>query len=114
MRISDWSSDVCSSDLSQAEIAAFRALDILGLTKADTGAQRARFMVDRIGGFRARLAGGGDQVGKQGLCFGSALAEIGRASGRESVCQYVSLSVGAGHLKKNNTGSIIISDVKYT
>src|SRR3546814_12799223 len=30
----------------------------------------------------------------------AALIEIGRASGRERVCQYVSISVGAGSLKQ--------------
>src|SRR3546814_13993751 len=36
--------------------------------------------------------------------------EIGRASGRERVCQYESIAVGAGHVKKK---SIVISHFFY-
>src|SRR3546814_17353945 len=72
MRISDWSSDVCSSDL-------------LG--------------VDRI------AAPHDDEVGLHHLLrIGAApraAGEIGRASCRERVCQYVSISVVAVSLKKN-------------
>src|SRR3546814_7669146 len=35
-------------------------------------------------------------------CIGTRLEEIGRASCRERVCQYVSISVVAGSLKKKN------------
>src|SRR3546814_6059756 len=74
MRISDWSSDVCSSDLglSRALGAAGRVLRGLGaavlLHPRQRGAGRQR------GGADGDLRGG---------------REIGRASCRERVCQYV-------------------------
>src|SRR3546814_8726171 len=60
MRISDWSSDVCSSDLA--------------LHGVPDPAQRAA----------ARIPGTDAAAGR-----GGALIEIGRASCRERVCQYV-------------------------
>src|SRR3546814_3938392 len=73
MRISDWSSDVCSSDLASAETLYQHCV---------RGLQRA---LDRFGGRGLPLIGTGDwndgmnRVGE----------EIGRASCRERVCQYV-------------------------
>src|SRR3546814_9452747 len=73
MRISDWSSDVCSSDL----------LD------------RAEQLDDRLpGGHQGRPPrdrdGGGDREGRQGHPGGQgARAQIGRASCRERGCHYV-------------------------
>src|SRR3546814_3638978 len=64
MRISDWSSDVCSSDL----ISAFR------LRKAEI--RRGHKSNDRISDMLEEL-------------HRTLFAEIGRASGRERVCQYV-------------------------
>lgn len=49
----------------QAQFAALRAFDILGLAQPHPGAERARFMIQRVGILRAGLAGGGDQVGDQ-------------------------------------------------
>src|SRR3546814_3455759 len=69
MRISDWSSDVCSSDLLQ------RAFG----TDAGGGDQRRGAVLGGQRGVRA----GGQQLGDDGR------AEIGRASCRERVCQYV-------------------------
>src|SRR3546814_2202957 len=87
MRISDWSSDVCSSDL-----------------EAGGGGVRAAATEDRA----AAIAVAGDEaLGQQQCCRlrVEALApvarrlrparEIGRASSRESVWQYVSITVGA-------------------
>src|SRR3546814_6883542 len=75
MRISDWSSDVCSSDLDLAQHA-FRRL------------QHHHRAVDV-----ARLADGGiDQDAATRVephRLGAEQPEIGRASGRERVCQYV-------------------------
>src|SRR3546814_16817267 len=97
MRIMDWSSDVCSSDLGK-----------------DLGLHVAR--PERI--FRLK---GGDRVGRVGPAYrpcaglGKADAadlarldqpghggdgEIGRASVREGVCQYVEISVVAVCIKK--------------
>src|SRR3546814_3482426 len=64
MRISDWSSDVCSSDLIVGRNVE-KALDLPGV------------QVDREHAVGAR---GGDEVGNE---------QIGRASCRERVCQYV-------------------------
>src|SRR3546814_18328087 len=73
MRISDLSSDVCSSDLLLRQ----------GLV---------RFLVVRADRHKADL----DAVRLDGV----AGAEIGRASWRERVCKYVSISVVAVSLKK--------------
>src|SRR3546814_7518287 len=71
MRISDWSSDVCSSDLAADEIARHRN----GEHDDDPGA----FAGDDV-----------HRPGKQAVARpGRTIDEIGRASCRESVCQYV-------------------------
>src|SRR3546814_3595070 len=77
MRISDWSSDVCSSDLDEDllpgdEVVVAVALGAR-LQRADIGAR------PRLG----EVHGAGPLAGDQ-LC-----KEIGRASCRERVCQYV-------------------------
>src|SRR3546814_9289065 len=81
MRISDWSSDVCSSDLHHVDMA-FRRQEAGALLAAGIGAVEHRQMhVAQAGrafqrhGPAAMEVGGGDQ--------------IGRASWRERVCQYV-------------------------
>src|SRR3546814_1575052 len=96
MRISDWSSDVCSSDL-------LRLLgpNSIGLANVHSGAilsVNAVFESDDL------LAGGLSLVSQSGSMMGSLLSraaargfgfaktvsvEIGRASCRERVCQYV-------------------------
>src|SRR3546814_10521911 len=108
MRISDWSSDVCSSDLAAAaeaglytnlitagvllsreRLAALRdaGLDHLQLSFQDSEAAGC----DRIGGYR----GGFDKkldCARWTVELGLPLTlnmEIGRASGRERVCKYV-------------------------
>src|SRR3546814_13331425 len=94
MRISDWSSDVCSSDLVAA---AARALgvkativmpfDAPALKIANTRAYGARIVhYDRLKDDREAIA----------------RTQIGRASCRERVCQYVKLSVVAVSLKKKS------------
>src|SRR3546814_13746228 len=103
MRISDWSSDVCSSDL--------KGLHHLGQRDRDDQRQRRR----------RRIAGGELHDGRsheialpvaprttappapRGLAVGD---QIGRASCRERVCQYVSISVVAvsfKHITNNKT-----------
>src|SRR3546814_11633900 len=91
MRISDWSSDVCSSDLIAAGLVAERP--------------RSRSaLVEGIEQRRAALIVGPSGAGKSALMWEAANAlrhtEIGRASCRERVCQYVSISVVAVSLKK--------------
>src|SRR3546814_10447741 len=82
MRISDWSSDVCSSDLHLG-----RGAQAVGRDGVDRRWPRQ----DRPG----RRDNAGDRR-DQGLCElpgsgerGAVAAEIGRASCRERVCQYV-------------------------
>src|SRR3546814_11232482 len=93
MRISDWSSDVCSSDLP------CRTWHALGHQRGST---------TRVQRWRLRSARRPFHAGHPGE--DSALPhrprgaltclQIGRASCRERVCQYVYISVVAGSLKK--------------
>src|SRR3546814_1810913 len=79
MRISDWSSDVCSSDLSIAMLDASRPLgDGAGLQL------RAMASLDPLMGKRGYpiLFASGETANGEPL-------KIGRASCRERVCQYV-------------------------
>src|SRR3546814_99041 len=89
MRISDWSSDVCSSDLRK------RFVDAYWIAETPDVLLR-----------NAQLVADADAAGKS---FNIAThvdpdrGEIGRASCRERVCQYVWISVVAGSLKKKTT-----------
>src|SRR3546814_1861442 len=77
MRISDWSSDVCSSDL----------LDRLGKIELDSLAPVAERQLGEIEDRRVH-----DKIGhvrRSDQQTPEALREIGRASCRERVCQYV-------------------------
>src|SRR3546814_17123894 len=97
MRISDWSSDVCSSDLGpfgigevRGEAGAAQALLQVGQhVVADPDGERFDLHGCRPLFFSIVTASGGEQS-----------MEIGRASCRERVCQYVWISVGAVSLKK--------------
>src|SRR3546814_16440040 len=101
MRISDWSSDVCSSDLDREEdrlaVRARRELaHRLDIFLRDEIVDRLRIAArDRVRHHLRRL----------GLGLGLALArlELGRASCRERECQYVSHPVVAVYLKKKTT-----------
>src|SRR3546814_20394084 len=95
MRISDWSSDVCSSDLPPVTAIEFMldaehmhrtalALGNAGLASGQLG--HNDLWVDTIGEHVAMVAIAGD--------------ELGRASCRERGCKYVSISVVAVSLKK--------------
>src|SRR3546814_6877568 len=87
MRISDWSSDVCSSDLlvereqQQLAVLAHHGHRIALDAAADAGLGRRRDVEYLLAaaGRRQHLGLGTDE----------AAAEIGRASCRERVCQYV-------------------------
>src|SRR3546814_20915023 len=87
MRISDWSSDVCSSDLREEYTSIKRRRD--GRTEivthaAYTGAWSVTMDVGFAPSHRAK----------------DAEAKTGRATCRERVCQYVSISVVAVSLNK--------------
>src|SRR3546814_1911068 len=97
MRISDWSSDVCSSDLevdnpSTGEVIARVAnlgkleceLAINAASKAFTS-WRARTGKDRAALLRRWF----DLITANAKDLATLMTQIGRASGRESVCQYV-------------------------
>src|SRR3546814_2194889 len=75
MRISDWSSDVCSSDLNYIEAAAHIAV----------GEGLAPIVVDEEDRGKRGLGGPVD-IGLDAIVVHP---EIGRASCRERVCQYV-------------------------
>src|SRR3546814_12208209 len=112
MRISDWSSDVCSSDLLAqhllyAAVGMVEAVDRQRLHEdAVDGVARMQRpvrvlehhlhqLVEGLVAPRALpLPGDGDAAAPVGI------EEIGRASCRERVCQYVSMSVVAVSLKK--------------
>src|SRR3546814_9867486 len=93
MRISDWSSDVCSSDLAQChEGIAGRPRkapdqDVVGLAQAAAG-NLAQHPEQHVMGDQ----GGGD-ADRRGQ------REIGRASCRERECQYVQITDGAVSIK---------------
>src|SRR3546814_14137791 len=126
MRISDWSSDVCSSDLAIAKLtfevpdfARFPALNLARQALQTGGAAPTilnaanevavdAFLKGRIGFLDitriveqtlARLTSGPlDDLEAVRAADGE--AKIGRASCRERGCQYVEISVVAGSLKK--------------
>src|SRR3546814_12947643 len=90
MRISDWSSDVCSSDLQERpRIGVLLRRDRFErFVSAIVYIPREKFNTDirrKFGEVLAEAHNGG---------------QIGRASGRERVCQYVYISVVAVSLKK--------------
>src|SRR3546814_18823243 len=100
MRISDWSSDVCSSDL--AALQPHPQCPIIGMEELCVVAaiRPADFPADGLRhGLYRRPVAAADAV-FQRLQFAHAIGEIGRASCREGVCQYVKISVVAGSVKK--------------
>src|SRR3546814_17098140 len=107
MRISDWSSDVCSSDLIAAHIdpaAAGISHKPLLPTASTTNHLKEGWEPPFRGGVKQKRRRSDD-----GPAPLSAVrkVEIGRASCRERVCQYVSISVVAEALRKKveNTNS---------
>src|SRR3546814_5357700 len=84
MRISDWSSDVCSSDLSRNMSDDQRKSATDSTRPASPASSAARVMggIFLVVGFLVMTL--------SGLCTGVAvISTIGRASCRERVCQYV-------------------------
>src|SRR3546814_15646531 len=122
MRISDWSSDVCSSDLSPLaeRRAAALSLDstllaeLLGrvelreLLDAGVIEQAERELQRLVPDRKAKdLEGVADLLRMLGpLTTDEVTEQIGRASGRERVCQYVSIRVCAVSLKKKEETQI--------
>src|SRR3546814_10961927 len=98
MRISDWSSDVCSSDLLQlygpitarlrigiVVVAQKRGKNGFAINAGQASPDHPALPIDKGGGLA--IADGPE-------------IKLGRASGRERVCQYGSISVVAGALTK--------------
>src|SRR3546814_21073655 len=120
MRISDWSSDVCSSDLLGA--LGLRLPADLPVRQGRLTAERgmARALLNRIFRRRAAQPDSADDAAVEALTtalslrrtdraraelqadFEALRRQIGRASCRERVCEYVSISVGAVTLKKKD------------
>src|SRR3546814_4720980 len=87
MRISDWSSDVCSSDLGEPYDHRNDRSQVAGPRQQERGSNQpgAERAIDEAHG--AGNFGGGDD--RDGDDQGTNDMEIGRASCRERVCQYV-------------------------
>src|SRR3546814_18121276 len=114
MRISDWSSDVCSSDLIEAR----HLCHLHGQADAGTGGlgdahppvrRRYRDGPQRLLQCR-RLAIAGILPFHRRDAEIPAQGEIGRASCRERVCQYVDIWVGAVDVKKKVDTKTIKAD----
>src|SRR3546814_17669762 len=93
MRISDWSSDVCSSDLGRVEWRSTVSDPISKLSWDD-------LRIIRAVGKNGALAPAAETLGVNSSTLARRLSKIGRASCRERVWQYVSISVVAVSLKK--------------
>src|SRR3546814_2818512 len=89
MRISDWSSDVCSSDLTGAE-AVHPGYGFLSERTSFAEALAAEG-IEFIGPPVNAIAAMGDKIESKKLAkqAGVNVVQIGRASCRERVCQYV-------------------------
>src|SRR3546814_19462679 len=111
MRISDWSSDVCSSDLVDRLLTELsddirRQSAYVGIERQDLNAMAVAIKHGEL--FGTSLAN--RTIPQTGPSFAPApsaaprgfVATIGRASGRERVCQYVSISVVSVTFKKKN------------
>src|SRR3546814_2261467 len=98
MRISDWSSDVCSSDLMDRKLSPEIERNVMAKYGMDKplGEQYVNYLKDAVrGDFGPSLKYRDKSVlqilkenYKVSLTLGLS-AKIGRASGRERVCQYV-------------------------
>src|SRR3546814_5890725 len=85
MRISDWSSDVCSSDLSASRIRRSRIIRLVTFepSRPAIGESLTLKVIARVGGSIGWACSGAATDGS------AMVLEIGRASCRERVCQYV-------------------------
>src|SRR3546814_13160659 len=105
MRISDWSSDVCSSDLTRVaphpharrSFASSSPRHTVNLVNSAPVMPESPLLP--VAEAQARLFAMAAPVAVE-----HAPLQIGRASCRERVCQYVSISVVAVPLKKKNKG----------
>src|SRR3546814_16904725 len=116
MRISDWSSDVCSSDLLRAVAPGRPGFVVLEpRLEVPEHAREPAFAPLRIPPPRPRVPAPHGLITTMSAVSGNFLPsrvraiwsmrlasaqEIGRASWRERVCQYVQIAVGGGSFKK--------------
>src|SRR3546814_18701783 len=96
MRISDWSSDGCSSDLQLDDLQQVARAAHHDVVRFAAGLVR----LARLQGERLRLTALGAAEQLDALAPDRVDIEIGRAAGRERVCQYVSIWVGSGSINK--------------
>src|SRR3546814_20390253 len=113
MRISDWSSDVCSSDLMAGEktLLVDRYVDYTNLREKwlSKSPQLADIQFrDTVGVFRqdSLMATFYKGILNENIVIEK---QIGRASCRDRVCQYVYISLVAVELQKNKQDNITIS-----
>src|SRR3546814_14341843 len=105
MRISDWSSDVCSSDLEDGDRDVH---DLTGIqTRLDVEARGSAAVEQHIVVERGAGRDVADLRNQCGDFFLHPGAEIGRASCRARVCQYGLVPVAAASLK-NNTHMLLV------
>src|SRR3546814_16227533 len=107
MRISDWSSDVCSSDLEHGDVVVEGPLGRVE-GRAEGRPPAGGVGVDAGPERRDEHAKGREQP-DEADDEDRAPDEIGRASGRERVGQYVYIWVGGGSLKKKSRNKQNIS-----
>src|SRR3546814_16845158 len=103
MRISDWSADVCSSDLRNLDVAHDSAA---GFLDDRAGVAFERMAEGIVGGQEEPRFAAFSHNGRTGSTRqrdGVVGVEIGRASCRERVCQYVKITVVDGYLKKKKS-----------
>src|SRR3546814_17020344 len=94
VRISDWSSDVCSSDLGRSPYPCWSSSGRSSPSPSATTTASSPGC--------SRKSAGGFVIDRPSRVTASSV-EIGRASCRERVCQYVSISVVAVSFKKKKT-----------
>src|SRR3546814_11914155 len=102
MRISDWSSDVCSSDLCRSTV--LSSCDVNEKDGPSTSSGRTDRSIFSASPREPKplrtLRSRRESYDVASLLFLTGRFKIGRASCRERVCQYVKISVVAESLKK--------------
>src|SRR3546814_20785140 len=99
MRISDWSSDVCASDLNGVFISTYPVELFSSITEESNGCGALRGIVYDEARFLESI----------GQNLNSAIRKMGRESCRESECQYVYISLVAVTLNNKHHEHIDIA-----